>query len=434
MRPPYRAYDRLLALASAVILTLAACSPATTETGGLGLSGPDPSATSPAGLSALGLPTAQNAAPLAEGAVPVVSVLGSSVTVDGVVVGDASVIVTSGRLQRIDGLFESLKAKRATWKAANAGKPFPGVVLLGFEKVAPAVLVKSVFQTAAFAGFPNAGFAVRGTSGAVGRLDVDAIVPAPPPAPPPPSSRLIVSVAHGKLTLVWHKEGAVVATTDVASIADPKLFDLLAGRLEKEWPRYATHTGSTDQAIDQAILDVPDDFDYAHLIAIVDTIQGVRRELDLGGLVGKVSALNVSLSVAKEPVADPDPPAAHPSNRVEGTRTGHGTLPPEVIQRVVRQNFRRFEVCYDKGLARNGALAGRFAAKFVIAQDGTVKDVFEADGPSFPDSEVVACLVSEFARLVFPRPEGGVVTVVYPINFKQDDDSPTKPTRGGIGQ
>jgi hypothetical protein len=39
-------------------------------------------------------------------------------------------------------------------------------------------------------------------------------------------------------------------------------------------------------------------------------------------------------------------------------------------------------------------------------------------GPRFPDPQVSACVVSKFAELKFPPPQGGgSVTVVYPINF-----------------
>jgi hypothetical protein len=39
------------------------------------------------------------------------------------------------------------------------------------------------------------------------------------------------------------------------------------------------------------------------------------------------------------------------------------------------------------------------------------------DAPALDDAEVVACIVGRFAKLTFPKPEGGIVTVVYPIIF-----------------
>lgn len=99
-----------------------------------------------------------------------------------------------------------------------------------------------------------------------------------------------------------------------------------------------------------------------------------------------------------------------------GKTTVSGRLPPEVIQRIVRQNFGRFRMCYDQGLGRNPNLEGRVSARFVIGRDGSVSNVSNG-GSDLPDSKVVSCVVSAFYGLSFPQPEGGIVTVVYPIMF-----------------
>jgi hypothetical protein len=38
-----------------------------------------------------------------------------------------------------------------------------------------------------------------------------------------------------------------------------------------------------------------------------------------------------------------------------------------------------------------------------------------------PDKEVVSCVVKAIAELTFPPPDGGFVTVVYPIMFAVSD-------------
>ena len=84
-----------------------------------------------------------------------------------------------------------------------------------------------------------------------------------------------------------------------------------------------------------------------------------------------------------------------------GSVTVGGHLPPEVIQRIVRQNFGRFRFCYENALRNNPSLQGRVAVRFVIGRDGAV-----------------SCVVRAFYGLSFPQPdEGGIVTVVYPIMF-----------------
>ncbi|HWZ90338.1 MAG TPA: AgmX/PglI C-terminal domain-containing protein, partial [Polyangiaceae bacterium] len=101
----------------------------------------------------------------------------------------------------------------------------------------------------------------------------------------------------------------------------------------------------------------------------------------------------------------------------EGAIAVNGRLPPEVIQRIVRQNFGRFRLCYENGLRNNPLLRGRVTTKFVIDKTGAVGSA--ADGGSdMPDAGVVACVVRGFGNLSFPQPEGGNVTVRYPIQFE----------------
>ena len=94
--------------------------------------------------------------------------------------------------------------------------------------------------------------------------------------------------------------------------------------------------------------------------------------------------------------------------------SGHG-IPAEVIQRIVRQNFGRFRMCYESGLRNNPNLQGRVAVSFVIDRSGRVSTA--SGGGDLPDSSVTACVARQFYSLNFPQPEGGVVTVTYPILF-----------------
>jgi biopolymer transport protein ExbD len=60
----------------------------------------------------------------------------------------------------VDELFNVLKNKRELWKQLNPGKEFSGIVVLQVDRKVEALVVKSVFQTAAFAGYPNVSFMV----------------------------------------------------------------------------------------------------------------------------------------------------------------------------------------------------------------------------------------------------------------------------------
>lgn len=106
------------------------------------------------------LPDAENTLDMIDA--PMVAITGSLILVDGNAAGNTRAIEDSKRLQRIDELFNMLKAKREVWKQLHPGREFPGVVVLQIDQDVQAIVVKSVFQTAAFAGFPNVSFMVNG--------------------------------------------------------------------------------------------------------------------------------------------------------------------------------------------------------------------------------------------------------------------------------
>jgi outer membrane biosynthesis protein TonB len=110
----------------------------------------------------------------------------------------------------------------------------------------------------------------------------------------------------------------------------------------------------------------------------------------------------------------------------QASTQGGGRLAPAVIQRIVRQNFGSFRKCYEQALARDPRAAGRVAVHFVIERSGQVSHAevapsLDADAPPLNDARAVACIVDGFSKLVFPRPEEGIVTVVYPVNFSPGD-------------
>jgi len=99
-----------------------------------------------------------------------------------------------------------------------------------------------------------------------------------------------------------------------------------------------------------------------------------------------------------------------------GVTNVSGTLPAEIVQRIVRQNYGRFRMCYETGLRSNPNLTGRVTARFVIGRDGAVSNVANG-GSDLPDSGVVSCVVQAFYGLSFPAPDNGIVRVSYPIMF-----------------
>jgi TPR repeat protein len=114
------------------------------------------------------------------------------------------------------------------------------------------------------------------------------------------------------------------------------------------------------------------------------------------------------------------PPAASAASGRPTVRFGDATisgkLSSEAVQRVVRQNFGRFRLCYENGLKTNPSLKGKVTVRFTIGRDGTVAN--PGPGPSdLSDAAVVSCVVRSFSFLTFPAPESGAATVDYPITF-----------------
>jgi hypothetical protein len=129
------------------------------------------------------------------------------------------------------------------------------------------------------------------------------------------------------------------------------------------------------------------------------------------------SALALAIAGCGSSTPTPDAPAqASPPTIMMGDTSITGHLPPETIQGVVRQNFGKFRECYEAGLKKDPKLAGGIKVHFVIKEDGTVTDAKD-DGSTLADKDVVACVVSAFAPITYPKPEGGIVTVEYPIMF-----------------
>jgi hypothetical protein len=104
-----------------------------------------------------------------------------------------------------------------------------------------------------------------------------------------------------------------------------------------------------------------------------------------------------------------------PSMRI-GVTSVNGRLPSDVIQRIIRQNHGKFRYCFEAGLRSNPSLQGRVSVRFIIGRDGSVSNVSNG-GSDLPDPDVVQCVIRSYYGLSFPVPDGGIVTVIYPIMF-----------------
>ncbi|HEY8076155.1 MAG TPA: DUF2330 domain-containing protein, partial [Labilithrix sp.] len=113
----------------------------------------------------------------------------------------------------------------------------------------------------------------------------------------------------------------------------------------------------------------------------------------------------------------------------QGKTTVSGGLPDTVVQRIVRQNFGRFRLCYENGLRSNPELKGRVSVKFGIDAKGSVVDAADA-GSEMKDPSVIACIVRGFGNLGFPEPvEKKATRVTYEIDFAGGATAPPQPAQ-----
>jgi hypothetical protein len=109
------------------------------------------------GLGAIDSPRSEEASlplPPPDGPWPIVVLDETDVRFDGSALGAVAPLTRPSGPTRVDALFARLRAWRAEWTQRHPGLRFPGVAGLRIEGAPPALALKSVFQTIAFAGFP----------------------------------------------------------------------------------------------------------------------------------------------------------------------------------------------------------------------------------------------------------------------------------------
>jgi hypothetical protein len=115
------------------------------------------------------------------------------------------------------------------------------------------------------------------------------------------------------------------------------------------------------------------------------------------------------------PMSEVPPPFAAP-RRIRSGPPVTNYIPPAVIMTPIRARAPCFRGCYDAGLARSSEREGKILLRFVIDEDGWVRTVRVVE-ETLGDSGVVDCVRRAFVGLKYPVPEGGRVTVVYPLRF-----------------
>ena len=93
---------------------------------------------------------------------------------------------------------------------------------------------------------------------------------------------------------------------------------------------------------------------------------------------------------------------------------GEGTLDKDAIRDVVRAHIGEIRGCYNQGLERDPALAGRLVVGFEITGTGAVGRS-EISESTLADAAVGTCVAQAVKTWQFPAPKGGSVAVEYPF-------------------
>jgi hypothetical protein len=86
-----------------------------------------------------------------------------------------------------------------------------------------------------------------------------------------------------------------------------------------------------------------------------------------------------------------------------------------------------FQRCYEDGLTRDPMLQGRVVVQLTIGVEGRVTNVRRDPTTTLEDTVVLDCILADYKKMRFPKPEGGTVNVVYPIAFTAPG-IPSRPT------
>ena len=298
---------RRLALALAVEIAfgpcIAGCSPTTsTSSPGGGAKVPERAPDQVVGrtvaretASSQWLPSSRNGEEGTMDGVPLISVTGPDVLVDGIAIGDVASIIAAGKTTRIEGLFNALRSRREAWLTTHTGTPWPGVVAFRFGPEVTAAVVKSVILTAGYAACPNGSLLVETGQKRVGRLAVDPLMIAAPY-----EKILSLEVKKDVFVVAWKETKSAMRSKELprsaaAEAGSPEL-GALASEISSVWEAAGVHREASDKRVDQAILHVDDAVPYKVLVAVIDALYAPRRTMTLGGHEERVPAFNVNLA------------------------------------------------------------------------------------------------------------------------------------------
>lgn len=98
--------------------------------------------------------------------------------------------------------------------------------------------------------------------------------------------------------------------------------------------------------------------------------------------------------------------------------TIRGSLPKEIIRRVIKQHLAQIQYCYERELTRSPGIFGKVSTQFVISGQGTVSTA-KVDQTTLNNAAVEQCITQKIRTWRFPKPKGGGIVIVnYPFVLK----------------
>lgn len=218
------------------------------------------------------------------------SIDGEAVTLDGVEIAKTSAIGAGDRMHKVDALFEALRARHDEWIAAHPDRAFPGVAGLRVADGVRNTIVKSVFQTMAYAGWPD--MFIQPATSPEHIVALAAEVPAggglmgKPVGRPLLEPTLHLTLEPAGATLTWRKGATLISEQKVAR-------DDLARALCEEWKRRGVHREAADEQRDKLVLVAPNAEPYDGIMNAASAALACERRAD----GAQVSAFWIQLRV-----------------------------------------------------------------------------------------------------------------------------------------
>jgi hypothetical protein len=228
------------------------------------------------------------------GRLPIIVLDGLDIRVDGVAAGSVRPVFEAGRMRKLEELFSSMKRLRDDWKSEHPEQPFPGVVGIRVAPDTAMIVLKSLFQTTAFAGYPT--LFVQSSADPSAIVELTAQIPGPPVAEtlpaPPPEPKLRLRVSAGEVAFTWTIGST--KTSESKSPADASLSKAVCA----SWSANAIHRDPKDVRQDHLVVSAENNVTSRDLVQVAEwALACTRPYVDVRGVESERPAFWLQFAV-----------------------------------------------------------------------------------------------------------------------------------------